>query len=66
MIYFPSRILRLSNIASLFDTKDNSTFTDLFSDIMDKCSVYGKVMEIKIPRPVWVDRTEENAKEDAE
>jgi len=33
---------------------------------MDKCSLYGKVMEIKVPRPVWVDRTEENMVEDAE
>jgi hypothetical protein len=66
MIYCPSRILRLSNIATLMDTKDNNTFTDLYSDIMDMCSKYGKVMEIKIPRPLWVDRIEQNTKEDAE
>jgi hypothetical protein len=54
----PSRILVLRNIASLEVTKNDSVFSDLYSDIMDKCSAYGKVMEIKIPRPIWVDRTE--------
>lgn len=63
-IQTPSRVLLLRNIASFEDTKDDISFADLYSDIMDKCSQYGKVLEIKIPRPIWVDRTEQNAIED--
>jgi hypothetical protein len=57
-IQLPSRILILRNIASLLDTKDDACMSDLYSDIMDKCSIFGKVLDIKIPRPQWVDRTE--------
>ena len=62
----PSRILVIRNIATLADTKDDNSFSDLYSDIMDKCSIFGKVLEIKIPRPQWVDRTEQNRNEDEE
>lgn len=57
-IQMPSRILVLRNIATLEDLRDNRSFCDFYSDIMDKCSLYGKVLEIKIPRPIWHDRTE--------
>jgi hypothetical protein len=50
--------LRLVNIATLLDTNNDHAFSNLYSDIMDKCAEYGKVLEIKIPRPIWVDRTE--------
>lgn len=26
----------------------------------DKCSLFGKVLDIKIPRPIWVDRRDIN------
>ncbi len=55
-VQLPSRILIIRNIASLLDTKDDVGFTDLYSDVMDKCSIFGKVLAIKIPRPIWVDR----------
>jgi hypothetical protein len=51
---------------SLLDVKDDTVFTDIYSDIYDKCSIFGKVLDIKIPRPVWVDRTENNRAEDEE
>ena len=54
----PSRVLILKNIATLYDTKNENTFCDFYSDIMDKCSQYGKVLELKIIRPIWHDRTE--------
>ena len=65
-IQLPSRILALRNIATLLDTKDDNGYTDLYSDIYDKCSIFGKVLDIKIPRPVWIDRTENNRAEDEE
>lgn len=62
----PSRILVLRNISSVEFTKNDSVFSDFYSDIMDKCSLHGTVLQIKIPRPIWVDRTDENAIIDAE
>jgi hypothetical protein len=65
-VQLPSRILAIRNIATLLDTKDDTVFTDMYSDICDKCSIFGKVLDIKIPRPIWVDRTEDNRVEDEE
>ena len=65
-VQLPSRILIIRNIASLIDTKDDVSFTDLYSDVMDKCSIFGKVLAIKIPRPIWVDRKDQNIIEDEE
>ncbi len=31
---------------------------------MDKCLAYGKVLELKIPRPKFIDRSDANAKDD--
>lgn len=56
----------VKNIATLAETKDDLGFSDLYSDLYDKCSLFGKVLEIKIPRPTWVDRTEENRAHDEE
>lgn len=39
-------------------------FKNLFSDIWDKASESGAVVAIKIPRPIFVDRTEQNKEED--
>lgn len=62
----PSRILAIKNICTLQDSKDDSNFSDLYSDVMDKCSLFGKVLDIKIPRPIWVDRRELNRELDEE
>ena len=58
VIQGPSRVLILRNIATLTDTRTDHNFIDFYSDIMDKCQQYGKVLELKIPRPVFVDRSE--------
>jgi len=36
----------------------------LFSDVWDKASEYGTVLAVKVPRPIFVDRTEQNKGED--
>lgn len=36
----------------------------MFSDVWDKASEFGNVISIKIPRPIFVDRTEQNKQED--
>lgn len=64
VIQQPSRIMLLRNIVTLLDTIDNDSFSNLYSEIYDKCATYGKVLEIKIPRPVWIGRTEQIAIED--
>jgi hypothetical protein len=53
----PSRFIRIRNIASLVETRNDQVFSDLYSDIMDKCAGMGKVLEIKVPRPTFVDKT---------
>lgn len=59
-VQMPSRVLVIRNIVTLRDVKDDQVFSDIYSDIMDRCLLYGKVLEIKIPRPVFVDRSEQN------
>ena len=51
---------------TLLDVKDDTSFSDIYSDIYDKCSIFGKVLDIKVPRPRWVDRSEQNREEDEE
>lgn len=41
-------------------------FSEFYSDIMDKCLAYGKVLELKVPRPKFIDRSDANAKDDEE
>lgn len=65
-VTLPSRILAIRNIATLQDTKDDSNFSDLYSDVMDKCTLFGKVLDIKIPRPIWADRRDLNRALDEE
>lgn len=36
----------------------------MFSDVWDKASEYGTVLAVKVPRPIFVDRTEQNKGED--
>lgn len=30
---------------------------EMYTDIMNKCEQYGKVISIKVPRPIWVGRS---------
>jgi len=63
-ISLPSRFLRVDNIATFENTQDLDDFKNLFSDVWDKASEYGVVLGLKIPRPIFVDRTELNKEED--
>ena len=60
----PSRYLRLNGITTFETTHDLDDFKNLYSDIWDKCEEYGMVNSMKIPRPKFVDRTEQNKQED--
>ena len=62
----PSRVICLKNVATFENTSDLFNFRDMYSDIFDKVSQYGKVMGLKIVRPVFVDRTEQNKQADLE
>ena len=55
-VCMPSEVLLLRNIANFETTKNDDVFSDLYSDIVDKCQEYGQVEEVKIPRPIFVDR----------
>ena len=63
-IVLPSRFLRIDNIASFENTQDLDDFKNLFSDVWDKSAEFGTVLAVKVPRPVFVDRTEQNKEED--
>lgn len=63
-VTLPSRFLRIDNIASFETTSDLDDFKNLFSDVWDKAAEYGTVVAVKIPRPIFVDRTEQNKQED--
>ena len=63
-VTLPSRFLRIDNIASFDNTQDLDDFKTLFSDVWDKASSYGTILQLKVPRPIFVDRTEQNKQED--
>lgn len=46
----PTRILRLSNMATDEDLSDNELYEDLRLDIEEECSKYGNIESIQIPR----------------
>ena len=62
----PSRFIRIDNIATFESTQDADNFKNLYSDVWDKAADYGSVLSIKIPRPIFVDRTEQNKQDDLE
>ena len=63
-VTLPSRFLRIDNIATFETTQDLDDFKNLFSDVWDKASEYGTVVGLKVPRPIFVDRTDSNKQED--
>ena len=63
-VTLPSRFLRIDNIATFENTQDLDDFKNLFSDVWDKVSEYGAVLAMKVPRPIFNDRTEQNKEED--
>ena len=63
-IAHPSRVLCLKGVATFEKTSDLYNFCDMYSDIYDKASEYGTVIGLKIVRPIFVDRTEQNKEAD--
>lgn len=59
-VSLPSRFLRIDNIARFENTQDLDDFKNFYSDVWDRAADSGNVVSIKIPRPVFVDRTEQN------
>jgi hypothetical protein len=61
-VTLPSKVLEIRNINTFESSKDFHDFKDLYSDVYDLCSeIGGPVVQIKIPRPIFVDtRIEEN------
>lgn len=60
----PSKILKISNIADFKSTCKDENFKNFYSDVWDECNLYGAIELIKIPRMIFVDRSEENSKLD--
>lgn len=47
----PSKVLCIKNMVSMRELEDNEEYEDLYDDVMEECKNYGKVLNIKIPRP---------------
>jgi hypothetical protein len=54
----------IKGVVEYSDCIKQEAFKELYSDMWDECSNYGPIVSIKIPRPVFVDRSAENAKTD--
>ena len=52
-VFVPTRILKITNIASFDTTARFEACRLLRYDIKQKCAQFGKVLSIKIPRPIW-------------
>ena len=39
------------------DLSDDADYGDLFEDVKEECSKYGKVEDLRIPRPVKKDKS---------
>lgn len=51
-----ARILLMLNMVTPEDLMDDRDFGELYDDIMDECSRFGKVDDLRIPRPVKKDK----------
>ncbi len=54
-IFEPSSVLRLGNLSTFELTARFQAYRELYTDVKDLCSQFGTVLDIKIPRPQWVD-----------
>jgi len=54
-IFEPTTVLRLSNLTTFALTARYQAFRELYTDVIDLCSQYGTILQIEIPRPLWVD-----------
>jgi hypothetical protein len=47
----PSKVICFKNMISLKELDDEDDYDDLYDDVMEECKNYGKVIQVKIPRP---------------
>jgi hypothetical protein len=47
----PSKVICFKNMVSLKEIEDEDEYDDLYDDVMEECKNYGKVIQVKIPRP---------------
>ncbi|KAH7359035.1 U2 snRNP auxilliary factor [Plectosphaerella cucumerina] len=47
-----SRVLQLLNMVTPDELMDNDDYEEIKEDVEEECSKYGKILDIKIPRPV--------------
>jgi hypothetical protein len=59
----PSRVIAICNLVSFEASKDLIDFKNLYSDIWDKCSEFGTVESIKVPRPTFIEDRVEKTRE---
>ncbi|KAF9191538.1 U2 small nuclear RNA auxiliary factor 2 [Haplosporangium sp. Z 11] len=48
----PTQVLQLLNMVSPEELEDDQEYEDILEDIRDECSKFGRVEDVKIPRPV--------------
>jgi RNA recognition motif-containing protein len=47
----PSKVICFKNMINLKEIEDEDEYDDLYDDVMEECKNYGKVIQVKIPRP---------------
>lgn len=52
-------------VADFKSSCKNEQFADFYSDMWDELQSYGPVLQLKIPRPKFVDRSVQNAQIDS-
>eukprot|EP01038_Epipyxis_sp_PR26KG_P005947 gene5947-8196_t len=48
--YPPNTVIRLSNMTTVGDITDDSSYEELIEDVSDECNSYGTVLSIVVPR----------------
>ena len=46
-----SQVICIRNMVNLKDLQDEDEYDDLMEDVREECKIYGKVLDVKIPRP---------------
>ncbi|EGX93964.1 splicing factor u2af large subunit [Cordyceps militaris CM01] len=46
-----TRVLQLLNMVTAEELLDNDDYEEICEDVRDECSKYGKVLDVKVPRP---------------
>ena len=47
----PSKVLCIKNMVSIQELDNKDEYDELYDDVLEECKSYGKVIQIKIPRP---------------